>query len=107
MVKSIRKLSKKDSENYSELAVRYSAFYEGKIQTVPKVPVRNLNDFSIWYTPGVAAVSLAVAKNHDLSFQYTNRWNTLCIITDGSRVLGLGDIGPEASLPDREGKAQI
>ncbi len=107
MANSIRKSSKRDSENYSELAVRYSKFYEGKIQTVPKVPVRNLNDFSVWYTPGVAAVSLAVAKNRDLSFQYTNRWNTLCIITDGSRVLGLGDIGPEASLPVMEGKALI
>lgn len=74
---------------------------------MPKVPVRSLDDFSVWYTPGVAAVSLAVAKNHDLSFEYTNRWNMLCILTDGSRVLGLGDIGPEGSLPVMEGKALI
>ncbi len=77
------------------------------MQTFPKVPVTSLDDFSIWYTPGVAAVSMAVAKNHDLSFEYTNRWNTLCILTDGSRVLGLGDIGPEGSLPVMEGKALI
>jgi malate dehydrogenase (oxaloacetate-decarboxylating) len=77
------------------------------MQTVPKVPVNSLNDFSIWYTPGVAAVSLAIAKNPDLSFELTNRWNTLCILTDGSRVLGLGDIGPEGSLPVMEGKALI
>lgn len=74
---------------------------------IPKVPVTTLDDFSIWYTPGVAAVSLAVAKDPDLSFEYTNRWNSLCILTDGSRVLGLGDIGPEGSLPVMEGKALI
>lgn len=77
------------------------------METIPKVPIRSLDDFSIWYTPGVAAVSLAVSRNPDLSFEYTNRWNMLCILTDGSRVLGLGDIGPEGSLPVMEGKALI
>ncbi|HYB03480.1 MAG TPA: NADP-dependent malic enzyme [Nitrososphaerales archaeon] len=91
----------------SKLAIKYSRYYQGKMQTVPKVPVTSLDDFSIWYTPGVAAVSLAVAKDPDLSFEYTNRWNMLCILTDGSRVLGLGDIGPEGSLPVMEGKALI
>src|SRR5579872_2549010 len=91
----------------SRLALAYSKFYEGKMESVPKVPIRSLDDFSIWYTPGVAAVSLAVAKDPELSFEYTNRWNMLCILTDGSRVLGLGDIGPEASLPVMEGKALI
>src|SRR5579864_9349270 len=95
------------TDDASKLALRYSKYYQGKMQTVPKVPVNSLNDFSIWYTPGVAAVSLAVAKNPDLSFELTNRWNTLCILTDGSRVLGLGDIGPEGSLPVMEGKALI
>lgn len=91
----------------SKLALAYSKYYAGKMQSFPKVPVKSLDDFAIWYTPGVAAVSLAVAKDHSQSFQYTNRWNTLCILTDGSRVLGLGDIGPEASLPVMEGKALI
>jgi malate dehydrogenase (oxaloacetate-decarboxylating) len=91
----------------SKLAVKYSEKYGGKIQTVPKVPISNLADFSIWYTPGVAAVSRKVARDTDLSFEYTNRWNNLCILTDGSRVLGLGDIGPEGSLPVMEGKALI
>jgi len=91
----------------SRKALDYSAFYRGKIGTVPKVPVRSLNDFSIWYTPGVAAVSRAIQKNSELSFDYTNRWNTIAILTDGSRVLGLGDIGPEASMPVMEGKALI
>jgi malate dehydrogenase (oxaloacetate-decarboxylating) len=91
----------------SRRALEYSRFYRGKIATVPKVPVRNLGDFSVWYTPGVAAVSRAIEKDADLSFEYTNRWNTIAILTDGSRVLGLGDVGPEASLPVMEGKALI
>lgn len=98
---------KHNQSDFAKLAINYSRLYEGKIQTVPKVPVASLDDFSIWYTPGVAAVSLEVAKDADLSFEYTNRWNNLCILTDGSRVLGLGDIGPEASLPVMEGKAMI
>jgi len=91
----------------SRKALEYSAFYRGKVGTVPKVPVRSLEDFSVWYTPGVAAVSKAIEKNPGLSFDYTNRWNTVAVLTDGSRVLGLGDIGPEASLPVMEGKALI
>jgi malate dehydrogenase (oxaloacetate-decarboxylating) len=91
----------------SKKALEYSAFYAGKVAMVPKVPVRSLDDFSIWYTPGVAAVSRAIEKDPDLSFEYTNRWNTIAVLTDGSRVLGLGDVGPEASLPVMEGKALI
>ena len=91
----------------SQKALRYSAYYEGKIETIPKVPIRSLEDFSVWYTPGVAAVSRAIENDADLSFEYTNRWNTIAVLTDGSRVLGLGDIGPEASLPVMEGKALI
>jgi len=91
----------------SRLALKYSLFYGGKIEVIPKVPIRDLKDFSIWYTPGVAAVSEAIKSNKDLSFEYTSRWNTIAIITDGSRVLGLGDIGPEAAMPVMEGKALI
>ena len=95
-----------DGQDESSMkALEYSASYRGKIGTVPKVPVRSLDDFSIWYTPGVAAVSKAIEKNPELSFRYTNRWNTVAVLTDGSRVLGLGDVGPEASLPVMEGKA--
>jgi malate dehydrogenase (oxaloacetate-decarboxylating) len=97
----------KHGEDAGRKAMVYSKFYGGKIATVPKVPVRSLSDFSIWYTPGVATVSRAIQKNHDLSFEYTNRWNTIGVITDGSRVLGLGNVGPEASLPVMEGKALI
>lgn len=94
-------------EKFSNLAIKYSRDYLGKIQTIPKVPIRSLNDFSVWYTPGVAAVSRKIAEDKDLSFDMTWRWNTVAIITDGSRVLGLGNIGPEASLPVMEGKALI
>ncbi len=94
-------------ENFSELAIKYSREYLGKIQTMPKVPVRSLSDFSVWYTPGVAAVSLEIARNKDLSFDMTWRWNTVAIVTDGTRVLGLGNVGPEASLPVMEGKGLI
>lgn len=94
-------------EKFSELALKYSKFYAGKIQISPKVPVRDLKDFSIWYTPGVAAVSRLIAENKDLSFEYTGRWNTIAIVTDGSRVLGLGNIGPEGAMPVMEGKSLI
>src|SRR5712692_991998 len=95
------------TEKFSELALKYSKFYAGKIQVSPKVPVRDLKDFSIWYTPGVAAVSRLIAENKDLSFEYTGRWNTIAIVTDGSRVLGLGNIGPEGAMPVMEGKSLI
>ncbi len=91
----------------SRRSLESSAFYRGKVGMVPKVPVRSLDDFSVWYTPGVAAVSRAIEKDSELSFEYTNRWNTVAVLTDGSRVLGLGNVGPEASLPVMEGKALI
>ena len=91
----------------SDRAVRLARFYQGKIETVPKVPVRSLSDFSLWYTPGIAAVSRAIAADPDESFELTGRWNTIAIVTDGSRVLGLGNIGPRAALPVMEGKALL
>jgi malate dehydrogenase (oxaloacetate-decarboxylating) len=94
-------------DEFSRKALVYSKFYSGKVAVAPKVPVRSLEDFSIWYTPGVAAVSKAIHADPDLSFEYTGRWNTIAIITDGSRVLGLGNIGPEGGLPVMEGKSLI
>ncbi len=88
-------------------AVELSRFYAGKIETVPKVPVRSLHDFSLWYSPGVAAVSRAIEAEPELSFELTGRWNTVAIVTDGSRVLGLGEVGPRAALPVMEGKALL
>src|SRR3989442_12448257 len=74
---------------------------------MPMVRTRSLDDFSIWYTPGVAPVSKLIQRGIELSFEYTNRWNTIAIIPDGSRVLGLGKIGPAAALPVMGGKALI
>ncbi len=94
-------------DEFSRKAIAYSKFYGGKVGTAPKVPVRSLQDFSIWYTPGVAAVSRLIEADPELSFEYTGRWNTVAVVTDGSRVLGLGNIGPEGALPVMEGKALI
>ncbi len=96
-----------DQVKLGELAVKYSRLYGGKIEVHPKVPVRGLQDFSIWYTPGVAEVCRAIVKNRDEAFSLTNRWNTIAVLTNGTRVLGLGSIGPEAGLPVMEGKALI
>jgi malate dehydrogenase (oxaloacetate-decarboxylating) len=93
--------------NFNRLAIKYSEKYRGKINTMPKVPINKLGDFSIWYTPGVAAVSERIKDDHDLSFELTGRWNSVAIVTDGTRVLGLGNIGPEAAMPVMEGKALI
>lgn len=88
-------------------AVRLSEFYKGKVRILPKVPIRSMNDFSFWYTPGVAEVSRRIMKNLDSSFQLTGRWNSVAIITDGSRTLGLGNTGPEAALAVMEGKSLL
>jgi malate dehydrogenase (oxaloacetate-decarboxylating) len=86
-------------------AMRLHPFYRGKIETVPKACVRSLDDFSIWYSPGVAAPCRAIQKDPDLVYEHTNKWNTVAVVSDGTRVLGLGDIGPKAGLPVMEGKA--
>jgi malate dehydrogenase (oxaloacetate-decarboxylating) len=95
------------TERLGKRAVELSRFYAGKVETVPKVPVRSLRDFALWYTPGVAEVSRTIQADPEESFALTGRWNTIAIVTDGSRVLGLGDIGPEAALPVMEGKALL
>ena len=95
------------TEALGERSMALARFYQGKVETVPKVPVRSLSDFSLWYTPGVAHVSRAIEKDPDLSFELTGRWNTIAIVTDGSRVLGLGKVGPEAAMPVMEGKALL
>lgn len=91
----------------AEEAMRLHPLYRGKIQTAPKVPVRDTGDFAIWYSPGVAAPCTAIARSPELVYEYTNKGNVIAIVTDGTRVLGLGDIGPAASLPVMEGKALL
>ena len=91
----------------SRLAIKYHSFYAGKMETVAKCPVRSIDDFAIWYTPGVAEPCKAIAKDPSLVFEYTCKWNTVAVVSDGTRVLGLGDIGPQAGLPVMEGKALL
>ncbi len=88
-------------------ALRLHPLYRGKVQMLPKCPVRGLEDFAVWYTPGVAAVCKAIAADPQLSYEHTNRANTVAIVSDGTRVLGLGDIGPLAGMPVMEGKALL
>jgi malate dehydrogenase (oxaloacetate-decarboxylating) len=82
-------------------------FYGGKLQVMPKCAVTSPNDFAIWYTPGVAAACKEIQANTDKSFELTNRWNYVAVVSDGTRVLGLGDIGPEAGMPVMEGKGLL
>jgi len=81
--------------------------YQGKIAIHSKVPIANRSDLSLAYTPGVAAVSSAIAKEKDLAYTYTIKRNTIAIVTDGSRVLSLGNIGGLAAIPVMEGKALL
>lgn len=90
-----------------ELSLALHARYRGKIQCAPKVPVTGLPDYQVWYTPGVAEPCLAIAADPERVWELTNRGNTVAIVSDGTRVLGLGDIGPLAGLPVMEGKALI
>jgi len=88
-------------------AMKLHPFYRGKVETTLKCCVRTFNDFAIWYTPGVAAPCRAIEANPELVYEYTNKWNTVAVVSDGTRVLGLGDIGPKAGLPVMEGKALL
>ncbi len=91
--------------NPEELALDYHSYYKGKIEIGLKVPIQSYDDFAIWYTPGVAKPSLEIVKNRERVFDYTNKGNFVVIVSDGTRVLGLGDVGAEAALPVMEGKA--
>ena len=91
----------------AEDAMKLHAFYRGKMQTVPKCQVRDYNDFAIYYTPGVAQPCRVIQEDESRMSEFTNRWNTVAVVTDGTRVLGLGDIGPKAGYPVMEGKCLL
>ena len=93
--------------NYAEESLKKHFEWAGKIETVSKVPVSTKEDLSLAYTPGVAQPCLEIQKNPDLSYDLTGRHNLCAVITDGSAVLGLGDIGPEAGMPVMEGKCVL
>jgi malate dehydrogenase (oxaloacetate-decarboxylating) len=88
-------------------AMRLHPYYRGKIEVIPKCRIRDFNDFAIWYTPGVADPCNEIYKDKEKVYEMTNKGNFVAVISDGSRVLGLGDIGPEAGLPVMEGKALL
>ena len=83
------------------------SYYKGKIAVTPKCRVKDLRDFDVWYSPGVASPCRDIVKNPEKVYELTCKWNTVAVISDGTRVLGLGDIGPLAALPVMEGKALI
>lgn len=95
------------ASRWSKIAPPFHAFYRGKVEVMPKCAIRSLQDFSIWYTPGVAQVCRDIEKDKDLAFEGTSKWNYVAVVTDGTRVLGLGDIGGQAGMPVMEGKALI
>jgi malate dehydrogenase (oxaloacetate-decarboxylating) len=88
-------------------AMQLHPYYKGKIQTIPKCTIRGFDDFAVWYTPGVAAPCRDIEANPDRVWEHTNKANSIAVVSDGSRVLGLGNIGPEAALPVMEGKSLI
>ncbi|OQO78128.1 malate dehydrogenase [Enterococcus gallinarum] len=95
------------SEDVKEIALRQAKEHGGKLEVVSKVAIENRRDLSIAYTPGVAAVSSAIAEDKQLAYSLTTKKNTVAVVSDGSAVLGLGNIGAEAAMPVMEGKAAL
>jgi len=93
--------------DYAKESLRLHGEWKGKIEITSRVPVKTKDDLSLAYTPGVAEPCLQIQKNIDRSYDLTRRWNLCAVITDGSAVLGLGDIGPEAGMPVMEGKCVL
>ena len=93
--------------NYAEESLKKHYEWRGKIEVTARVPVKDREDLSLAYTPGVATPCLEIQKDESKSYELTRRWNTVAVITDGTAVLGLGDIGPVAGMPVMEGKALL
>ncbi len=93
--------------NYAEESLKRHGEWKGKIEVVSRVPVSTKEDLSLAYTPGVAEPCLEIQKDVEKSYDLTRRWNTCLVVTDGTAVLGLGDIGPEAGMPVMEGKCVL
>ncbi|WCG38127.1 NAD-dependent malic enzyme [Aerococcus urinaeequi] len=90
-----------------QAALQLSEEKGGKIEVISKVPITNMDELAVAYTPGVAAVSSAIAENKEDVYRYTSKRNLVAVVTDGSAVLGLGNIGPEAAIPVMEGKSAL
>ena len=94
-------------ENLKQKALQAHKMWKGKVEVISRAKIENNEELSVAYTPGVAEPCIAIQKNPELSFELTRRWNTVAVITDGTAILGLGDIGPEAGMPVMEGKAAL
>jgi malate dehydrogenase (oxaloacetate-decarboxylating) len=97
----------KKASKWKEISPPMHAFYKGKVEVMPKATIRSLQDFNIWYTPGVAQACLDIEKDKEKAYELTSKWNYVAVVSDGTRVLGLGDIGGQAGMPVMEGKALI
>lgn len=100
-------MKKTVKKNYAKLALALHKKLRGKVEVIPKIPVMNKEDLAVVYTPGVGAVSSHLATHPEDVAQYTMKGNMVAVVTDGSAVLGLGNIGPEAALPVMEGKSML
>lgn len=95
------------NHDFESRAIDAHLGWKGKIEVTPRAPVRTKDDLSVAYTPGVAAPCLEISRDVMKSYDYTRRWNLCLVVTDGTAVLGLGDIGPEAAMPVMEGKCVL
>lgn len=93
--------------DFNEISLKEHYKWKGKLDITPKMPLNTAKDLSIAYTPGVAEPCLEIKKDVNKSYELTGRWNTIAVVTDGTAVLGLGDIGPEAGMPVMEGKCVL